>query len=73
MLVIHIIWNANLSEDKGMISHIIQALLAKKLELVTQAVPDCRLANLDCERRCPVLASKYTNDIHVVKPVPVRR
>ena len=70
VLIIHIIRNPNLSENKWMDTHILKALISKRLKLVTQAVSNCSLPNLNPECRRKILSTKDADDINVVQPVP---
>ena len=46
------------------------AFFTEEVELVTKAVPDGGLANLNGKCRTPVLSSQDTDNIYVVKSIP---
>lgn len=70
VLVIHVIGYSNFREKHRVISHVVQALIPKKFELVAQAVPDGSLANFHRKGWGKILASKDPNDIHIVESIP---
>jgi ethanolamine utilization protein EutP (predicted NTPase) len=70
VFVVHIIRDPDLAENHGMVAHILEAFLSKKLKLVTKAVPDGSFSNLDRECRCEVLATKDANHVDIINPVP---
>lgn len=70
ILVVHVIGDSDFCEYQWMATHVIQTFIAEELQLVTETVSDGCLANLNCKGRGIIFASKYANDIHIVKPVP---
>lgn len=70
MFVIHIIRNSDLRQNKWMITHVVETFLSQELQLIAQAIPDCGLSNLNCKSRRKILATKNTNYIDVIDPVP---
>lgn len=70
ILVIHVIGDSDFCKQQWMVAHVIQTFITEELELISQAVSNCSLSNLDSKGRGPVLAPKNTNHIDIIKTIP---
>jgi len=69
--VVHVVGNAYLCENTGVLAHVLQTLLSHCGKLVTKAVPNGRFAELDGKGRRKVPSSHDTKHINVPEAVPI--
>jgi hypothetical protein len=71
VLVVHVVWNADLGENARMNSRVLCTLVSNCLELMREAVSDGILSDLDRKRWCQILPSQNTKYVDVPYTVPV--
>ena len=70
MLVVHVIRDTDFGNDGRVISHVLFAFLSNGRELISEAVPDRGLADLNSKGWRKVSSAKNAKDVDVPVPVP---
>jgi hypothetical protein len=71
VLVVHVVWDADLCKDTRMDAHVLGTFFSNCPELMGEAVSYRILTNLDSESWCEILASQHAEHVDVPHAVPV--
>jgi hypothetical protein len=71
VLVVHVVWDADLCKDTRMDAHVLGTFFSNCPELMGEAVSYRILTNLDGESWCEILASQHAEHVDVPHAVPV--